>query len=131
MGLWPTAVAQAEVAAVNAVGGQRLLPPLTAAVILKGVGIDLTWAGRTEPDGDDEVILASGNGHSYGKLLLSGEAKVVGGIVLGRPADAPRLMAVVKHGLDVSDRLAALRAGDWTVLDATAAQSSGGAAPPS
>jgi nitrite reductase (NADH) large subunit len=116
LGLWPAAVAQAEVAAVNAAGGHRVLSPVAPAVILKGVGMDLTAAGVTQPRDGDEVVVAPPDGHSYAKLVLTG-GQVVGGIVLGRPADAPRLLAAVKKRLDVSDRLASLRAGDWSVLD--------------
>ena len=47
-GLWPTAVAQAEVAAENAVGGDKAYVPVIPATILKVVGIELTSIGRIE-----------------------------------------------------------------------------------
>src|SRR5205085_10106133 len=44
-GLWPVAVAQAEVAAANAVGDERLYVPQPDVTILKGVGLAVTSAG--------------------------------------------------------------------------------------
>ena len=44
-GLWPTAVAQAEVAAENAVGGDKAYAPPVPATILKVVGIELASIG--------------------------------------------------------------------------------------
>ena len=53
LGLWPTAVAQAEVAAVNAVGGDKRYEGVVPVTILKVVGIELTSIGRFEPAGPE------------------------------------------------------------------------------
>jgi len=119
LGLWTTAVGQAEAAAVNATGGDREFPFTPPAVILKGTGIDMTAAGRVNPDPKrgDQVILAPAEGYTYGKLVIAADGKLAGGILLGRPDDAPKLLAGVKQELDLSDRLGVLRAGDWSALD--------------
>ena len=117
LGLWPTAVGQAETAAVNATGGDREFPFVAPAVILKGTGIDMTAAGRVNPKDGDQVILAPSEGYTYGKLVVTAAGKLAGGILLGRPDEAPHLLAGVKQQADLSDRLGLLRAGNWNVLD--------------
>jgi NAD(P)H-nitrite reductase large subunit len=108
-GLWPTAVAQAEVAAVTATGGEQEYEPGEQRLILKGVGLDLAVAGRVEALGADEVVVASAGGYDYVRLLVS-DGRLAGGLVLGRPADVPRLLAGVREHAQVSDWIAALRA---------------------
>ena len=49
LGLWPTAVEQAEVAAENALGGDKAYAGSVPVTILKVVGIELTSIGRFEP----------------------------------------------------------------------------------
>jgi nitrite reductase (NADH) large subunit len=117
LGLWPVAVSQAEVAATNAVGGDRRHVTVLPAAVLKGVGIDLTSVGRfQETPGDEVITLEDPREHSYGKLVVS-QGRLVGAILLGRPLDVPHVMGLVKNGTDVSERLGALREGDWRVLD--------------
>jgi nitrite reductase (NADH) large subunit len=117
LGLWPVAVSQAEVAATNAIGGERRHVAVLPAAVLKGVGIDLTSVGRfEEAPGDDVIAVEDPKEHSYGKLVIA-EGKLAGAVLLGRPLDAPHVMTAVKNGTDVSERLGALRAGDWRVLD--------------
>ena len=71
-GLWPTAVAQAEVAAENAVGGDKAYGPVIPATILKVVGIELTSIGRIEAGagrgGDRARGRAAGR---YRKLVIA------------------------------------------------------------
>src|SRR5439155_14999484 len=75
-GLWPAAVEQAEVAAVNAVGGDRVHAGTVPTTILKVVGIDLTSIGRFEPASADDVVIAleDPTHHRYRKLLIEGGA---------------------------------------------------------
>ena len=130
-GLWPAAVSQAEVAAVNAVGGDRRHVAALPPAVLKGVGIDLMSVGRSDGGEEDEVICVENpTDHSYGKLIVS-EGKLVGAILLGRPLDSPHVMALVKNGTDVSERLVALRDGNWRVLDETVAPSTSAVGTPS
>jgi nitrite reductase (NADH) large subunit len=120
-GLWPVAVDQALVAAVNATGGEERYRPAAQAMILKGIGIDLTVAGVVHPvptsgAPDDEVVTFSGPArYMYGRLVIR-DGKLVGGLVLDRAADAPAVLAAVRDQISVAGRLDALRAGDLTVL---------------
>jgi nitrite reductase (NADH) large subunit len=54
-GLWPTAVEQAEIAAVNAVAGEaRVYHQKLPMALLKGVGLHLLSLGVVEPAEGDE-----------------------------------------------------------------------------
>jgi NADPH-dependent 2,4-dienoyl-CoA reductase/sulfur reductase-like enzyme/ferredoxin len=118
LGLWPIAAKQAEVAAVNALGGDERLASDMPATILKGVGLELMSVGRIDADGHDEVIVCEdARAPSYRRLVVS-EGRVAGMIVLGRhPDDAATATAAVKKNVEVSPaQLDALRQGDWQVL---------------
>jgi len=118
-GLWPIATEQAEAAAVNALGGERVLAAETPATILKGVDLELFSIGRMTTAPTDEVIVvdrpAAG---SYRRLVVSGGGHVVGATVLGHhPGDVAAARQAVRNRLPVTaDALAALRAGDWSAL---------------
>ncbi len=115
-GLWPTAVAQAEVAAENAVGGDKAYVPVIPATILKVVGIELTSIGRIEAaPGEEAIVLEDAAGGHYRKLVIS-EGKIAGAILLGHGNDAAVVRTAITRGSDVSTHLDALRAGRWDVL---------------
>jgi len=58
LGLWPTGVEQAEVAAENAVGGSRRYGGTVPVTMLKVLGIDVMSCGRIEVrDDEDELIV--------------------------------------------------------------------------
>lgn len=100
-GLWPIAVNQAEVAARNALGADEAHVANVPFAVLKGVGIDLLSAGRVNADadaGDTEFIVDNGREHQYAKLVVSADGVVVGGLLLGRPADHPAVTEAVKNG---------------------------------
>src|SRR4051812_42422202 len=72
-GLWPTAVAQAEVAAVNAAGGDRAYEGIVPVTILKVVGIELASIGRIHAEpGDEAIVHEDAAAGRYRKLLISG-----------------------------------------------------------
>jgi NAD(P)H-nitrite reductase large subunit len=118
-GLWPTAVAQAEVAAVNAVGGDKLFTDTAPVTMLKVVGVDLTSIGRINRERRGEMAIADivedGGMHRYRKIVIA-ENRIVGGILLGFPLDAPLVIAAVRQRIDISSCLPALRTGEWHVL---------------
>nr|MDP8942836.1 FAD-dependent oxidoreductase [Actinomycetota bacterium] len=116
-GQWPAAVEQAEVAALNAVGGDDAFSGWTPITVLKVVGVDLTSIGRLEPAADDDLVITIEeiDRDRYAKLLVS-DGRIVGAILLGYPREAPAVSAAIKGELDVSDRIEALRAGDWSAL---------------
>jgi NAD(P)H-nitrite reductase large subunit len=119
-GLWPASVEQAQVAAVNALGGTRpyrfAMPPTR----LKVPGVDLLSVGEIqadEPD-DHEVRVKDETSRQYRKLVLKG-GKVSGGILIGRSDLADEVTAAVEESLDVSAAVEALEQGDWSVLENT------------
>ena len=104
-GLWPAAVDQGRVAAVNAVGGDEPYVRVAPATMLKVSGVDLTSVGRFEEEPGDEVV-----------ALVVRDGRAVGGTLLGYPLEAAALTTAVQEQRDVSALLPALRAGDWSVL---------------
>jgi nitrite reductase (NADH) large subunit len=118
-GLWPTAVAQAEVAADTAAGGDKVYKGIVPVTILKVVGIELTSIGHFEPTApDDEVIaLEDGAGTKYRKLVISG-GRIAGAILLGHASEVTPVRSAITHGRDVTAQLAELRAGRWDALEA-------------
>jgi NAD(P)H-nitrite reductase large subunit len=116
-GLWPAAVAQAEVAAANATGDARVYEGAVPVTALKVAGVDLTSIGRFDPTSDDEIVIALQDTelHRYRKLVIR-QGKIVGAILLGYPLDAPAITAAIKQGVDVSGCTETLRDGNWSVL---------------
>jgi NAD(P)H-nitrite reductase large subunit len=122
-GLWPAAVKQAEVAAMNVVGGEALYEGTVPVMILKVPGIDLTTIGRIEPGpGEEAVVEQDPEQGLYRKLVFDG-SRVVGAIVLGSSQHVAAATSAIRGKADVSRYLAALRSGDWAVLEAVAAAS--------
>ena len=119
-GLWPIAVSQAEVAAINALGGERVYQGSVPVTMLKVVGVDLTSIGRFEPSSPDEIVIALEDRveQRYRKLVIA-EGKIVGTILLGYPVDVPAVTAVIKEQRDVTRHIPALQAGNWDVLKTT------------
>lgn len=116
-GLWPSAVEQARVAAVNALGGDERYDAVPPVTMLKVTGVDLTSIGRFRAESDDELELVFEDvaEQRYRKLVLA-DGRIVGAILLGYPLEAPGVVAAVKAGTDVLPLLEQLRAGDWSVL---------------
>ena len=112
-GLWPTAVAQAEIAADNAVGGGKLYEVVTPVTILKVVGIELTSIGRFEAAGshEEEIALEDASGR-YRKLVVA-DGRIVGAILLGYSKEVAAVRTAITRGYDVTHQLGALRAGHW------------------
>jgi len=118
LGLWPIAARQAEVAAINALGGDEQLTAELPATILKGVGLELGAVGRAEPlPGEQVIVTEDASQPSYRRLVLA-DGQVVGAVVLGHhPQDLPAATAAVKKQLILNDEArAAVQAGDWSVL---------------
>ena len=112
-GLWPMAVEQGRIAALNALGGDEPYVEAAPVTMLKVTGADLLSAGRFEPDEGDEVIaLEDAADHRYRKLVLR-DGVIVGAVLFGYPLEAPGVSAAMKSGRDLSTQLDALRAGDW------------------
>jgi NAD(P)H-nitrite reductase large subunit len=116
-GLWPTAVAQAEVAAENAVGGERIYAGVVPVTILKVVGIELASIGRFEAAGPHEetIALEDAAGTRYRKLVIA-DGRIAGAILLGYAKEVAAVRTAITRGFDVTAHLGALRAGRWDVL---------------
>ncbi len=116
-GLWPIAVDQAEVAAINAVGGDETYKESIPTTMLKVAGIDLTSIGRFDPESPDEIVIALEDlaTHRYRKLIIS-QGKIVGAILLGYPSEASVVLAAVRERSDVTAVLSYLEAGKWDIL---------------
>jgi NADPH-dependent 2,4-dienoyl-CoA reductase/sulfur reductase-like enzyme/ferredoxin len=118
LGLWPVATEQAEAAAVNALGGNQIVPTETPATILKGVDLELFSIGQVEPEPGDEVVATDRPAvPSYRRLVVS-RGRAVGATVLGHhPVDlAAAQKAVREHAAVGPFSLAVLRSGNWSVL---------------
>ncbi len=117
-GLWPVAVDQAQVAAVNVVGGDAAYQEIIPTTMLKVAGVDLTSIGRFESESANGLVLAleDAPAYRYRKLLISG-GKIAGAILLGYPEQASAVLAAIKEGKNVSAVLPALQSGNWEVLN--------------
>jgi nitrite reductase (NADH) large subunit len=128
LGLWPVATKQAEVAAANLLGEDAILEADLPAMILKGVGLELSAIGRVEPGPRDQVFTEDLPAlPSYRRLLVE-DGLVVGVLALGpHPEFLAAATTAVKRGLRLDDAaLTRLRAGDWlAVKDAQAAPAAG------
>jgi len=122
MGLWPASVEQAQVAAINVLGGDRRYQPINSPMKLKVAGIDLLSVGNIMVPEDDgrEVRGEVGDARAYRKLILKGSI-VQGGILIGNADLADAVTAAVERRLDVASLLPALQAGDWSGLEAASA----------
>jgi nitrite reductase (NADH) large subunit len=113
-GLWPTAVEQGRIAALNALGADERYVDTPPVTMLKVTGADLLSAGRFEPEeGDEVVVLEDPVDHRYRKLVVR-DGAIVGAIVFGYPLEGPGVAAAMKSGRDLSPQLDALRSGDWS-----------------
>jgi NADPH-dependent 2,4-dienoyl-CoA reductase/sulfur reductase-like enzyme/ferredoxin len=118
LGLWPVATKQAEIAAINALGGAERLPADLPAMILKGVDLDLSAVGRVDPAPGDELFTEDHPAvPSYRRLLVK-DGVVVGVLALGsHPEFLAAATTAVKRGRSLDgSALARLRAGDWSVV---------------
>ena len=118
LGLWPTAVEQAEVAAENALGGDKAYAGSVPVTILKVVGIELTSIGRFEPAGRDEEVIAleDESDQRYRKLVIDADGRIAGAILLGYSREVAPVRTAITRGWDVRGQLDLLRAGRWDAL---------------
>jgi len=115
-GLWPAAVAQAEVAAANAVGEERRYEPPPSVAVLKGVGLTVMSAGELDGTAGEAVSRESTDDDlRYWKLIVRNEV-AVGAVVVGDWLHGSLLVDAVVAGRDLGPELAALRDGDLSVL---------------
>ncbi|HRE16525.1 MAG TPA: FAD-dependent oxidoreductase [Rhodocyclaceae bacterium] len=116
-GLWPAAVAQAEAAAINALGGNRHYTGTVPSTVLKVAGVDVVSVGKFEAEqaGDEIIVHEDLESTRYRKLVVR-DGVVIGGILFGYPQEQAALTAIAKRGEPLGASLEALRRGDWSVL---------------
>jgi NADPH-dependent 2,4-dienoyl-CoA reductase/sulfur reductase-like enzyme/ferredoxin len=114
-GLWPVAVEQAEVAADNAVGGDKTYGGSIPFTILKVVGVELTSVGRFDEQAGDRVVALEEPGGRYRKLVIA-DGRIVGAILLGYSEEVAPVRTAINRGFDVSGVMDSLHAGRWGVL---------------
>ena len=116
-GLWPVAVEQAEVAADNAVGGDKPYVGSIPFTMLKVVGVELTSVGRFEEQAGDDVVAIEEPGGKYRKLVIE-DGRIVGAILLGYSQEVAAVRTAINRGFHVAGVMDSLRAGRWDVLAA-------------
>ena len=116
-GLWPVAVEQAKIAAINAVGGNECYTGTIPVTHLKVVGVELTSIGQIEANSPEDVTIVQEDVelHHYRKLVIV-KGKAVGAILLGYPLDASVVTTIIKDGVDIAPYLETLQAGQWDQL---------------
>lgn len=99
-GLWPVAVAQAEVAAANAVGDVRRYEPQPPVTILKGVGLSAKAIGDVEGREGDEITVRepSEDEVRYSKVVRR-DGVPVGAVLIGDWPDAAEIIDAVAAGV--------------------------------
>ena len=102
-GLWPVAVEQAEVAADNAVGGDKGYRGSVPFTMLKVVGVELTSVGRFEEQAGDEVVALEEPGGKYRKLVIE-DGRIVGAILLGYSQEVAAVRTAINRGFPVARR---------------------------
>lgn len=119
-GLWPVAVDQAQVAAINAVGGDKTYVEKPPSTMLKVAGVDLMSIGRFESESafDEIIVLEEPETYHYRKLIIA-DGKIVGAILLGYTLEIPLVSAAIKEGRNIEPILNELRAGNWEILGDT------------
>ncbi|MFJ4654335.1 FAD-dependent oxidoreductase [Nocardia sp. NPDC088792] len=115
-GLWPVAAEQGEVAAVNALGGERAFLGGASAVLLKDAGLELFSQGPVHPRAGGAAIVVHGPG-SYRRLVAE-QGRIAGVTVLGHhPGDIAAAQYAIRTKMPISgEDFRALSAGDWSVL---------------
>ncbi len=113
-GLWPVAVAQAEVAACNALGETRHYEEPVLSTQLKVVGADLVSVGIFDA-GENETCLFEEDAatYRYRKLVLR-DGLLVGAILIGWPELIEPVSKAVRARERIDGMEARIRAGDWS-----------------
>ena len=121
-GLWPAAVDQARVAAVNALGGAEHFLTAVPPTRLKIAAIRLLSVGslRQPPDDHGDVLAVADPSARRYRMLVLARGRAVGGVLIGHPEWEDALLDAVESGRDVSAAVGALRSGDWSALDGVA-----------
>jgi len=116
-GLWRAAMEQARVAAINMLGGDCRYDARVPPTRLKVPGLDVLSVGDVTGTHEDvqEICVDDADPRQYRKLVLRG-GKASAAIVVGHQALHELVSGAVMANRDLSDVIAALQRGDWTLL---------------
>lgn len=115
-GLWPVAVAQAEVAAANALGEERVYEPRPPVAVLKGVGLTVMSAGDVEGLAAERISRESTDDDCRYWTLVVRDGVAAGAVVIGDWPHGALLVDAVVARRHVAPLVPALQAGDLSVL---------------
>jgi nitrite reductase (NADH) large subunit len=116
-GLWPAAVAQAEIAGANAAGDPLAYEAKRPVVVLKGVGLSVMSIGAVDAaEGDEEVVPELSDTEIHYRKLVIRDGRLVGAVFVGQWPETSAVVAAVEESVDVREQLGALRAGDWSAI---------------
>ncbi|HEY3184802.1 MAG TPA: FAD-dependent oxidoreductase [Gaiellaceae bacterium] len=98
-GLWPNAVAQAEVAAANAVGAPRRYEPAPPVAVVKGIGLAVTSVGAVDAAPGDEVLTVDGSEAElrYARLVVR-DGRLAGAAFVGNWPEQAEVLTAVAEG---------------------------------
>jgi len=115
-GLWPVAVEQGRIAAINALGGNQVYSSKPVAVGLKVAGVELTSMGVISPEKNDTVVCFNTN-ESYRKIVIR-ENKIIGCILLGHPEFSGKVSSHINLETVLSDTdIDSLEHDDWKLFN--------------
>lgn len=106
-GLWTASAKQAEIVAINLLGGDEIYKPMISTVVLKISGIHVASIGRViSPSSDDKVIVIEHAAERlYKKLIISKENVLVGAILIGYSQQFHLISRAIEKGLNVEKYL--------------------------
>ena len=116
-GLWPVAVEQAEVAADNAVGGEKSTAARSRSRSSRSSASSWPRSAASRSSAGDEVVALEEPGGKYRKLVIE-DGRIVGAILLGYSAEVAAVRTAINGGQQVGGVIDALRAGRWNALAA-------------
>ncbi len=108
--LWPVAVEQGQVAALNMAGIPAVYPGSLARNILRVFGLSILTAGRGRDEGPD--VRRSETGESYHKIVLD-RGVLKGLIFIGEARNEGLYTGLIKSGVDVSSYADSLLKGSY------------------
>lgn len=114
-GLWPIAVEQGRIAAINALGGNQAYQAKPIATGLKVVGVELTSMGKFIADENDQEFVIR-NKDNYQKVVLH-DRVIIGCILLGHPEYNSKIVGFINSQKKLSEeQLDRLEGKDWSIF---------------
>jgi NADPH-dependent 2,4-dienoyl-CoA reductase/sulfur reductase-like enzyme/ferredoxin len=114
-GLWPVAVEQGRIAAINALGGDQVYTSKPVAVGLKVAGVELTSMGIFNRENSDTEVCFTEK-ERYRKIVIR-ENKLIGCILLGYPELSAKVSSYINLESELSDAdIESLKNDNWALF---------------